>query len=272
MRPHCDLGRVRGSYAGSGRNTGVSMSGHWRFCVSAFVVATGVYTSPAFSNPLTDLFNLPAKEAAAPAPAPAAAREECVPQPGRSTAPGRHWVYRLDGHRKCWFQADEATVSLRKRAHHYIAREENEAAPRKGTTLDARAQVLGAAPGDAFQPPASAPGIADTASVPASSGAPPMPAAPIAAPPAIDQPASDRATPRSVDVEMLLAASSLAEDMSASAAPADPASSEDASEYGWESMAKWAGAALIALGLIFLAGSLLASRFFDPGLVLVRRT
>ena len=251
------------------------MSGHWRFCVSAFVVATGVSTSPAFSNALTDLFNAPAKEVTAPAPAPVAARAECMPQPGRSTASGLHWFYRLDGHRKCWYQADEATASLRRRAHHYIAREENEAPPRKRASLDARAQLLGAAPGDTVQPPASTPGIAGAASVQADSGATPMPTASIAAQPAIDQPAPGRATPRSVDVEMLLAASSLADDMSASSAspPARGAPGvPDADAYDWESWAKWAGAALIALGLIFLAGSLLVSRFFDPGLVLVRRT
>jgi hypothetical protein len=35
-----------------GRNTGVSMSGHWRFCVAAFLIA-GLSTSPASSNPLS---------------------------------------------------------------------------------------------------------------------------------------------------------------------------------------------------------------------------
>lgn len=134
------------------------MSGYWRFCVAAFLLLAGLSTWPAFSNPLTDLFNPAPKEAAAPAPA----REECLLQPGRSTAPGQHWVYRLDGHRKCWFQADEATVAVKKQAHHYgvkqpvIAAEENEAALREKTVADARAQLLSAAPADASQPDATA--------------------------------------------------------------------------------------------------------------------
>ena len=157
MRSYCDLGHVRRSCAGGVRNTGVSMSGHWRFCVTAFILAAGIPTSPASSNPLTDLFNPAPKEAATPAraedaPAPAPAREACLPQPGRSTAPGQHWVYHLNGHRRCWFQASEATVSAKKQIRHHFARrpavapEEDEAAPRKKTVLDARAQMFSAAP------------------------------------------------------------------------------------------------------------------------------
>lgn len=140
------------------------MSGHWRFCVAAFLFFAGLSISPASSNPLTDLFNSAPKEAAAPA----SAEAECVQQPGKSTAPGQHWVYRLDGHRKCWFQADEAQVSVKKLIHHHavkraaIAPEENEAAPRKKMVLDARAQLLNSTPATAPQSVASAPEAVDT--------------------------------------------------------------------------------------------------------------
>jgi hypothetical protein len=247
------------------------MSGHWRFCVAAFFFFAGLSISPASSNPLTDLFNVAPKEAAAPAPA----QEVCVQQPGKST-PGQHWVYRLDGHRKCWYQADEAQVSLKQIHRHTvrraaIAREENEAAPRKKIVRDARAQLLSETSAGAPQSAASAPETVDTAS--AGEAATLAPAAPIAAQPTIDPPTPDHATPRSVDVEMLLAASTLDKDMAASSAPpTNPGAPSVTSANGWESTAARAGTVLIALGFVFLVGSILASRFFDPGETPIRRT
>lgn len=253
------------------------MSGHWRLRVAAFLVFAGLSTLPASSNPLTDLFNPAPKEAAAPAPAPAPAKEACASRPGNSAAPGQHWFYHLDGHRKCWFQAAEATHSVDKPVHRYaakrpvIAAEENKVALRNRTILDARDQLLSAAPADTSQSTAPAPEVVDKASVPAA--APSMPAAPIAAQPAINPPTPDYATARSVDVEMLLADSSLAKDTLASSAPAAiPAahSVPQADENHWELTATRAGVVLIALGL-FLLGSLLASRFRDSRAVSIRR-
>ena len=251
------------------------MSGHWRFCVAASLFCAGLATSPAFSNPLTDLFNPAPKEAPPPAPAPV--REACVPRPGNSAARGQHWFYHVDGHRKCWFQAAEATASVKRPIHHYAARrpvvvpEEDEVASHKKTPLDARAQLLSAAQPNALQPPAPAPEVTDDAPAPDSGAATIVPAAPpIAAQPAIDQLMADRAKPRPVDVEMLLAASSLATDMAASSVPpANPAapSIPDADENHWELMATRAGMMLIALGFVFLLGSLLVSRFLDRRMV-----
>ena len=256
------------------------MSGHWRFCVTAFLLSAGLPTSPASSNPLTDLFNPAPKEAAA-APAPAPAQEACAPQPGRSTAPGQHWVYRLDARRKCWYQADEATVSAKRHIHHRIDRiakrravapEENEAELRDKTVLDARAQLVSAAPAGAPEPAASAPEVVDTASVPAREAATPVPAAPIAAQPTIGPLTPDHATPRSVDVETLLAASTLDKDMAASSAsPTTPDAPSAASAGNWELTAARAGTVLITLGFVFLVGSLLASLFFDPRETPIRR-
>jgi hypothetical protein len=259
------------------------MSGHWRFCVAAFLLSAGPSISPAFSNPLTDLFN-PAPNEAAAAPAPAPAREACALQPGKP-APGQHWFYRLDGRRKCWYQADEATASAKRHIHHRIDRiakrravapEENEAELRDKTVLDARAQLLSAASAGAPQPAASGPEVVDTPSVPARETAMPEPAAPIAAQPTIGPLTPDHATPRSVDVETLLAASTLDKDMAASSEPTTtPGAPSAASAGNWELTAARAGTVgtvLITLGLVFLVGSLLASLFFDPETAWIRRT
>jgi hypothetical protein len=239
------------------------MFGHWRFCVTAFLVFADLSTSPAFSNSLTDLFNSAPKEATAPAPA----GEECLLQPGKSTEHGQHWFYRHDGRRKCWFQAAEETVSIKKPVRQHsakqtvIAPEENEAGLRKKTVVDARAQLLSAAPADAFQP---TPPAVDTASVPANSAAMLVPAVPIVAEPTLDQLTPEHATRRPVDVEMLSAEAPLARDTIASSVP--PAtrgapSIPDADEDHWELMATQAGVVLIALGLVFLlVGSLLVRR------------
>jgi hypothetical protein len=246
------------------------MSRPWRLAVSAFLLSAGLSTLPASSNPLTDLLNPAPKEDAAPAPAPAPAREQCASQPGRSAAPGQHWFYRLDGHRKCWYQGPEEHASARRQLYRHAAKprvvdpEESEAALHKKTVADARAQLLSAAPADVPQPAPSAPEVVDTAPPPASSAAISVPAAPIVAQPTITQ-ITPRAMRRSVDVEMLLAADvPLAGDtVAASAAPANPpaTAATDAEQGHWGQ----AGMVLIVLGLAsLLAGLLLASRFRDP--------
>lgn len=253
------------------------MSGHWRLGVTAFVLFAGLSTLPAFSNPLTDLFN-PAPKEDAPPPAPA--KEACLPQPGNSTAPGRHWMYHRDGHRKCWFEADEATASLKKPVHHDVTRpaiapEENEAALHKKTTLDARAQLLSAAAADASQSTAPAPNVVDKAAVPDSGAATIVTAAPAAAEPTIDRLTPDDATQRSVDVEMLLAESSPVEDTAPASPPPPPTrgapSIPDANEDHWQMMVSRVGMVLIALGFVFLAGSLLAGRLLGPRVAPIRR-
>jgi hypothetical protein len=248
------------------------MSGHWRFCVTTSLLFAGLSTLPAFSNPVADLFNVAPNEAAAPAPV----QEACVLQPGKSVA-GKHWVYHFDGHRKCWFQADEATVSARKPIHHHtvkrsaVAPEENEATQRQKAALDARAQLLNAAPTGAPQATAPAPETTDTASVPASEAPPPVRESPTAAWPTTDQVTPDRATRPSVDVETLLAASTLDQDTPASSmSPSTPDAPPVAGLDDWGLMAARVGMLLIVLGFAFLFGSLLVSRFLEtpirPGL------
>jgi hypothetical protein len=259
------------------------MSRHWRFCGSAFLVFAGLSTLPAFSNPLEDLLNPAPKETAAPAAAPAPpAKEACTLQPGRSAAPGQHWFYRLDGHRKCWFQAPEEHASARKQSYRHAARqpvadpEENEAAPRKKSVADARAQLLSAAAPDASEPAPPAPRVVvDAAALPASATATPAPAAPVIAEPTIEQ-LKSHVSRRPVDVETLLAADvPLSRDTAVSSVPPahPPASANpEAGKDQWGSMASQAGVMLIALGLVsVLAGLLLARRFRDPLAVQVSR-
>jgi hypothetical protein len=237
------------------------MSGYRRFCVAAFLILAGLLTAPVFSNPITDLLSPAPKQETAPAPAPAPVREACLHQPGKPT-PGQHWFYRLDDHRKCWYQADEATVSSRRQLRHHAAsrpavvrqsdREDEEAELRKKTVRDARAQVL-AAQADARQSVALAPEVADAAPAPAQDPVVPVvpvPAAPVVAQvvdkvvaqpafdprafdahtvdrhtidqSAVDQHTPDRAAPRSTEVAMLLTTPSLAQQPAASSVPPAP--------------------------------------------------
>ena len=94
------------------------MSGHLRFCFAAFLLLAGL-SSPASSNPFAALFNAAPGEAAPPAPA----EEACLLQPGKSTADGQHWVYRYDGHRKCWFQTAEGTATVKEPVHHHATKQ-----------------------------------------------------------------------------------------------------------------------------------------------------
>jgi hypothetical protein len=250
------------------------MSGHRRVCVTAILILAGLSISPASSNPLTDLFNPAPKETTAPAPA--AAPEECASQPGRSTARGQHWVYQRDGHRKCWFEAD-ATVSVKRQADHHAVRhhagavEDNEALLRKKTVMDARDQLPSPAPAAASQSAAPPSEPVDPAAVPDDDAT--TPAVPIPAEPASDRLTSDHATPRAVDVDMLLADSSLDKEPTTSTLPAATGapSIPDAGEDGWGSIAPRTGVVLIALGLVLLLGSLLVRRYLDRGATPIRR-
>jgi hypothetical protein len=254
------------------------MSGHRRFCAAAALLAAGLSPSPASSNPFADLFNFASGEAPAPAPA----KEECLPRPGKSTAHGQHWVYRLDGHRKCWFQAAVGPASAEQRVYHHAAKktvvapEENEAAlSRPKPVGDARAQLLRSAPAETFQPTPLAPElkVVDAAAVPTNGAAalllPPVPAV---AEPTIDRLTSDHSASPPVDVEMLLAAAPSARDTVASAVPpvtpgALPIAGED--ERGW--MPTLAGVLLMVLGIVSLLGSALIGSPLGQGVGATRR-
>src|SRR5262245_33725063 len=126
------------------------MSGHVRFCFAAFVLLAGLSVSPASSNPLADLFSVTPRQA----PEPAQAEEACPSEPGKSTAAGQRWVYRLEGGRKCWFQAAEETA-VKKQVRHrakkprVVTREESDVAPpKRKAVVDARAELLRSTPAE----------------------------------------------------------------------------------------------------------------------------
>jgi hypothetical protein len=253
------------------------MSGHLRFGFAAFLLVAG-FAKPAASNPFTDLFSPnTAPEAATAAPAPA--QEECLLQPGKSTAAGQHWVYRYDGHRKCWFQAEAGTALARKPVHRHAARqraaapEENEFAPRKEEAVeDARAEMLNSAPAEAPQLTPPALKIVHTVSVPVTGGAALVPPAPILARPGAIQFTPDQPTRRPVDVETLLADAPAASDEVASVPPAAPVGVPSAETGGggdWTT--RWLGVLLMVLGFAALLSAsrtlrrtLWPARFLTP--------
>ncbi|MHC4051416.1 hypothetical protein [Bradyrhizobium sp. 25ACV] len=136
------------------------MSGSLRLCFVSFVLLETL-TAPASSNPLADL-----NTAAAPPPVTSPPQAECVGRPGNSAPDGQHWVYRLDGHRKCWFLT-EATAKVKKIARRApkpatASLDESETArPRQSGVLDARAELLRSAPALPSQPPRAEFKVAD---------------------------------------------------------------------------------------------------------------
>jgi len=183
-------------------------------------------------------------------------------RPGKSTAPGQRWVYRLDGHRKCWFQAAEETAA-KKQVRHRVAKprvatsEENEAARRKRKAVaDAHAELLRSAPAETPKPTRPTPELkmADAASVVATAIAAFVPSASVENL-GSNQPTPDRRTPRQVDVEALLAAAP-ADQVAASVSPGVPVAFPlvEATDNGrgWKA---WLGVLLMALGLIAVLGS-----------------
>ncbi|MGV7218081.1 hypothetical protein [Bradyrhizobium sp. UFLA05-112] len=188
-------------------------------------------------------------------------------RPGKSVAEGQHWVYRLEGRRKCWFQAAEGSATVKKAVQHRdpkhraTAPEEKEIVARKRqAAVDARAELQRSAPLDTSRPSPSVPAqVADAGPVLAAEIAPP--ASPVRAPNREDdQLTPDHITPGQVDVEALLAAAPAAGEVIAASAPsatpvAFPATEVGGDGQGWT----WLGMLLMALGLVSI---LSASRTF----------
>ncbi|UVO30891.1 MULTISPECIES: hypothetical protein [Bradyrhizobium] len=180
-------------------------------------------------------------------------------RPGRSTADGQRWVYRVEGRRRCWFQVAEGTETAKKLVRHRAARhrvaraEENKSAARKRkAVVDARAELQRSAPEDTSRPSPSAPvQVVDAGPVLATGTATRVSPAPLSKR-ANDRLTADEITPRQVDrqvdVEALLAAAPAASD-----APLALATAEAGDDgWGWT----WLGMLLMALGLFsVLSGS-----------------
>jgi hypothetical protein len=203
-----------------------------------------------------------------------------LPRPGKSTDDGQHWVYRFDGHRKCWFQAAEGIAAVKKRVRHHAAQKhvpahkENEAALRKRkAVVDARDELLPSAQAETPQsPPAPEIKVVNAAPNPATEAAALEPPTPAIAKSATDLLTSDRPAPRQVDVERLLAVAPPASDAVAiSVSSASPAASSitAADDHEPERTATWLGVLLMGLGLVsllvgaswILRGPLLVMRF-----------
>lgn len=240
------------------------MSGHLRFCFTGFVLLAGLSTSPASANPFDGFFN--AAPATASAPTPVKEKEECLLRPGRSTADGLHWVYRVEGHRRCWFQVAERTATVKKPVQQRTTKDrvatagENETAARKWKA-DARAELPRSAPVDASRPSRSAPTqVVDAGPVLVAGSAT------LVSPVPIPNHANDRpATPRQVDVEALLAAAPAAGDVVAASAPsvtpfAFPAVEAGDDGRGWT----WLGMLLMALGLVSVLSASRTIRWAVP--------
>jgi hypothetical protein len=180
------------------------MSGYLRFCFVSLVSVGTLSSAPASSNPLADIFNTAAPQPAVTSPPQA----ECQGSPGNSPPEGQHWVYRMDGHRRCWFLTD-GTAKVKKTVRRRGAQDrtpslaENVAAqPRQSAVVDAHAEMLRSAPAEPAKPPVSVFKVADAAS---DAG----PAVTLAAPVAglhSNQLTADHSEPDQVDVEQLLAA------------------------------------------------------------------
>jgi hypothetical protein len=229
------------------------VSSHLRSGIAGFFLVAG-FSTPAFSNAFTDLFSANA----APAPSTAAAapaKEECLPQPGRSSAAGQHWVYRFDGQRKCWFQAADETALARKPVRHRLERrsaaasEEDKPAPRQQKDVeDARAEMPSSAPEQTPQPAPLEPKLTIVRTVPVRIG---DAAAMVPPAPDLDKPGADQLTPdqpRRPDVETLLAEAPAASSEVASA-PGTPIAAPTANTGGGEDRTpSWLGVLMIVLG------------------------
>ena len=242
------------------------MSRRLPFRFAAFVLLASLSTSPASSNPFDDLFNVAAQTPATPA----SPEKECLSRPGRSTADGQHWVYRIDGHRKCWFQAAEGTATSKKRVEHSTSKHRF-AVPARETArhLYARAELPRSASAEASQPtpPPAELKVVDAASVIA------MGTTAIVPPVSGANPARDQLTPvyptrRQVDVETLLAAAPAARNAVAnSVLPAAPVvfSIVNADDDWPGFTANWLGMLLMALGIVWVLSS---SRVLQGALLL----
>ncbi len=226
------------------------MSGHLRFYFASLVLVGGLSTAPACSNPFTDLFNIAPRRPAATS----SVQPECLPRPGNSPGPSQHWVYRRDGHRKCWFLA-EGIVTVRKPVpgrvpNRAASSDKNEASRQaRSPVIDARAELLGSSPAEGA-PPAREVKVADAASVSDGDTQAVMPAAPVTALPS-GQLTPEHFTPPQVDLEKLASAAR------ADSPPAIPmgARNEAVRDEARTWTVTWLGVLLMTLGGISILSS-----------------
>jgi hypothetical protein len=73
------------------------MSRHLQFYLAGLVLVGGLSSTPACSDPFTDLFNIAPREPATTS----SLQPECLPRAGSSPGPRQHWVYRQYGGQIC---------------------------------------------------------------------------------------------------------------------------------------------------------------------------
>ncbi len=219
------------------------MSGHLRCYFASLVLLGGLAATPALSSPFTDLFNpAPREPAASPS-----ARPECLAQPGNPPGAGQRWVYRREGHSKCWFLA-EGVATAREPGHRRIANrtvrpnEDETMRQRRSPVSDARAELSSSAAAGEPQPtpPAHEVKVADATSV-FDAGAPILiPAASVSGLPNSQL----QSVPPQVDAEKLSAAAR------ADSSPAMPMGPRDEQLLGEarDRTLTWLGVALMMLG------------------------
>ncbi|MCK1522903.1 hypothetical protein [Bradyrhizobium sp. 17] len=214
------------------------MSGHLRLYFASLVLVGGLSAAPASANPLAEFFNTASPQPTVTSPPQA----ECVPRPGTSTTGGQHWVYRMDGRRKCWFLA-EGIATVKKPIRARMAKDRSASLDENGTrwsaVVDARAEVLRSAPPAQSQPPVPEMKVADAASNLGTGSAAPIVDLP-------NQITSEHSAPGQVDVGQLLAD-----------APQDmPLGARTAEAHGEaRSWTVWFGVLLMTLGGLSLLSS-----------------
>jgi hypothetical protein len=177
-------------------------------------------------------------------------------------AAGQHWVYRLQGRRKCWFQVAEGTATVKKPVRHRAAKArvatsgENETTGRRPkAVVDAHPELRGSAPAETSQTTPPAIRVVDAGPVLATGITTRVPPAPFAER-VDDQVEPDRSMPRHVDVEALLAAAPAASDVVGASAPSATLVALPIAEPGYDGRRwTWLGVLLMALGLVSILSS-----------------
>lgn len=231
------------------------MSGYLRMCFVSLALVETLSTGPASSNPLADIFNTAAPQPTVTSPPQA----ECLGRPGNSTPDGQHWVYRMDGHHKCWFLTQGAakvkkTVRRRVAKDNTASLDENGAArPRQSGVVDARAELLRSAPAEPSQPPHPEVKVADAASD-LDTGTALMSAALIA-----EHGRPTHSVPNQVDVEQPLAAAPANDVVTSPEPPTIPIGvlvlTAEARNEAPSQTATWLGVLLMMLGMFSILSS-----------------
>lgn len=232
------------------------MSGYLRMCFVGLVLVETLSTGPASSNPLADIFNTAAPQPAVTSPPQA----ECLGRPGNSTPDGQHWVYRMDGHHKCWFLTEgvaKVTKTVRRRVakDNIASLDENGTRwPRQSGVVDARAELLRSAPAEPSQPPRPEVKVTNAASD-LDTGTTLMSAAPIAE----HGRWPTHSVPSQIDVEQPLAAAPANEVATSSEPPTIPIGAlvltAEARNEAPSRTATWLGLLLMMLGMLSILSS-----------------